>query len=38
LKLKKGEKSRFFSPHSNWKIFLLVKDIEKRFSVPNSGI
>jgi hypothetical protein len=38
LKLKRREKSRFFPQHLNWKISSMTKDIEKRVSVPNSGI
>jgi hypothetical protein len=38
LKLKRREKSSFFALHLNWKLPITLKDIEKRFSVPNSGI
>jgi hypothetical protein len=38
LKLKKREKLGFFMQPLNWKISIMLRDIEKRFSVPSSPI
>ena len=38
LKLKRGEKSEFFTPYLNWEFPKMVKDIEKRVLVPNNAI